>query len=137
MKVIWAWLLIALSYVSTFLPTMFAAYYFLAYEKMQEAGRGGLGYFIVVGVMGTALLFAIIKTVNAMRPNMFKSMFRTAVKVAIVLALLGTVRYIDFKLEELIKVIYVTLGGFTLGSLFELLAVGLFGDYIREVGVYK
>lgn len=131
-----AWALTIMSYLATFVTPMVAAYYMLAQDTMEEAGKGGLLYFIIVGIFGGAGVITAIKILNKQKANSIKTILRTAVKITFLVLIVRMVEYIDFNIDKLIDVLYITIGGFILGSLFEWLAVHKYTDYIREVGVF-
>lgn len=133
---IMAWSLTILSYLFTFVTPMVAAYYLLAFETMEESGRGGLLYFIIVGVFGGAGVITALKILNKQKSNIIKTILRASIKVLFMLLVLRMVEYVDFNLDKLMDVIYITIGGFLMGSLIEAIAVQKYTDYIREVGVF-
>jgi hypothetical protein len=136
MKRFWAWILIILSYLSTFLLPIVGAYYFLAIDKVKESGRGGIFYLTLVSIFTIIMLITLVKAVNKMEANLFKSIFKTALKVIIALSLIMIIKFVDMNEAKLINFLYTLLGGFTLGSMFEMIAVILYGKYIREVGAF-
>ena len=131
-----SWLLIVLAYLITFVTPMVAAYYLLAKDVMQEAGKGGLLYFLVIGVFGGGLIIAATKIINKQKSNVFKTIFRLGVKTLLLLSVLALVKYIDYNLQNLEYVLYIAFGGFAIGAIVEAIAVAKFTDYIREVGVF-
>lgn len=136
MKRLWAWVLIVLSYLTTFGVPIVGAYYFLAIEKVEEAGRGGIFYLTMVTIFTIIMVITLIKAVGKMEANLFKSIFRMAMRVLFVLGLIMLVKFIDFNEGKIISFLYTLLGGMALGSIIENVAVILYGDYIREVGAF-
>jgi hypothetical protein len=82
------------------------------------------------------MVITLVKAVNKMEANLFKSIFKTALKVIIALSLIMIVKFVDMNEAKLVNFLYTLLGGFTLGSIFEMIAVILYGKYIREVGAF-
>lgn len=136
MKHFKTWVLIVLSYMFTFIPPVIAAYFFLAVEKVEEMGKGGAFYYTIISIVGIVMIITLTKAVNNMRANLFKSIFKIALKVSILLGAVGMIKYIDFNMVNLIYFFYVSLGGVVIGSLLEIIAVWFYSDYIREVGVF-
>jgi hypothetical protein len=71
-----------------------------------------------------------------MEANLFKSIFKMALRVGIALGLVMLVKFVDLNEAKLINFLYTLLGGMFLGSLIETIAVSLYGKYIREVGAF-
>lgn len=136
MKRLKVWVMIILSYIFTFVTPMVAAYFFLAIDKVSEMGRGGAVYYTIISVIGIIMVITLNKAVGEMEANLFKSIFKIALKVAIILGVLNFIRYIDFNTDKLFNFMYVSLGGVVIGSILEIIAVYLYGDYIREVGAF-
>ena len=136
MKRLKVWVMIILSYIFTFVTPMVAAYFFLAIDKVSEMGRGGAVYYTIISVIGIIMVITLNKAVGEMEANLFKSIFKIALKVAIILGVLNFIRYIDFNTDKLFNFMYVSLGGVVIGSTLEIIAVYLYGDYIREVGAF-
>lgn len=136
MKNFKAWVLIILSYITTFVTPMVAAYFLLAIEKVEEVGRGGAFYFTIVSIIGVVMVITLTKAVNGMKANLFKSIFKIALKVAIILAIINSIKYVDLNMDKLLSFLYICLAGITVGSLLEIIAVYLYSDYIREVGAF-
>lgn len=136
MKRIWAWMLIIASYLSSFGIPLVGAYFFLAIEKVEEAGRGGIFYLIILTVFIIVMFITLVKAVNEMEANLFKSIFRTAIRIVIIIGFIAFIQFIDLNEGKIISFIYTVLGGMTLGSIFEIIVVSLYGDYVREVGVF-
>jgi heme/copper-type cytochrome/quinol oxidase subunit 3 len=131
-----SWALVAMSYAFTFITPMVAAYYLLAYETMEQSGRGGLLYFMIVGIFGSMLVFNAIRLLNKQKANSLKTIFKTGVKLAFLFLVIRMVEYIDFNIDKLVDVLYITIGGFGAGAIVEWIAVHFYTDYIREVGVF-
>ncbi len=136
MKRFWAWVLIILSYLTTFGVPIIGAYYFLAIEKVEESGKGGIFYLTMVTIFTIIMLITLIKAVAKMEANLFKSIFRMAMRVLVALGLIMLVQFVDLNEGKLISFLYTLLGGMTLGSIIETVAVILYGPYIREVGAF-
>jgi hypothetical protein len=136
MKRFWAWVLIILSYLTTFGVPIVGAYYFLAVDRVKEEGRGGIFYLTMVSIFLIVMLITLIKAVDKMEANLFKSIFKMALRVGIALGLVMLVKFVDLNEAKLINFLYTLLGGMFLGSLIETIAVSLYGKYIREVGAF-
>lgn len=131
-----SWFLIALHYGFIFVTPMIAAYFYLAKDTLDKAGKGGLLYFLIVGLAGGGLAIALLKLINKQKANGFKTIFRMGIKIGLMFGILNMVKYINVNLAALDKVLWITLGGFIVGSIIEFIAVSKYRDYIREVGVF-
>lgn len=131
-----AWLLIALSYISSFATPLVASYFYLAKDKLaEEAGKGGAFFYIFVSIVFMVLVISLTKLVNKMKANVFKSIFKTFIKLSIVVFLMFMTSYVSYNFAALQKVLGFTVGGMALGSAFEIWAVAKYGKYFGEVGV--
>lgn len=131
-----AWSLIILHYASIFVTPMLAAYYYLAKDTLEEAGKGGFLYFLVIGIFGGAAAFTAIRLINKQKANLLKTTLRTTVKILMLYVIMDMVKYVNVNLVALDKVLWITLGGFVFGSVIEAVTVWKFRDYVREVGVF-
>lgn len=132
----YSWLLIMLSYLATFVTPMIAAYYLLASDVVSEHTKGGIFYFIVIGIFGGGLAITLTKLINKQKANIFKTIFKLGVKTGLILAFMSMINYISFNLDNLQSVLWIGLSGFILGSIIEAFAVFKYPEYLREVGVF-
>lgn len=130
-----AWALIVGSYILTYLTPMVASYYLLAEEKVEEAGKGGAIFWMVMSVSAVFAIVAINRMVNKTKANMFKSFFKGFSRVGFIMLMAFLIRYVNFNLGAILNVIWITAGGSVIGILLEMWAVGKYKNYIREVGV--
>jgi uncharacterized membrane protein YeaQ/YmgE (transglycosylase-associated protein family) len=131
-----AWVLVGLSYLCTFVTPMIAAYYLLAEDVESAEGKGGLLFYIIIGIFGGALVIAVMKVINKQKASVFKTIFRLLVKLVGVFGLITLCKYIDFNIDHLIYVFYWALGGFGVGAIFEAISILKYQEYIREQGVF-
>lgn len=130
-----AWSLIIGSYVFTYLTPMVASYYLLAEEKVEEAGKGGAFFWMMMSISAVFAIVAIHRMVNRTKANMFKSFFKGFSRIGFIALMAFLLRYINFNLAAILDVIWITIGGSVIGLLLEMTAVGKYKEYIREVGV--
>lgn len=130
-----AWVLIIGSYIFTYLTPMVASYYLLAEEQVEEAGKGGAFFWMVISISSVFAIVAIHRMVNRTKANMFKSFFKGLARIGFITLMAFLLRYVNFNLGAILNVIWITIGGSVIGVLLEMTAVGKYRDYIREVGV--
>lgn len=130
-----AWLLIIGSYVFTYLTPMMASYFYLAVDKVEEAGKGGIAFWMVVSISSVFAIVALNRMINKTKANMFKSFFKGMARIGFIALMAFLVKYVNFNLANVLSVIYVSIGGSVVGVLLEMWAVGKYKNYIREVGV--
>lgn len=131
-----AWFLIIMSYVSTYGAALSASYIYLAKDIVKsESFKGGGFLYFVVGVIVVTFVVSVTKLINKMKANGFKTLFKSLMKIGVLLFLSFFVRYIAHNFEALYKVLGFTIFGLGLGTTFEMIVVTKYKDYIQEVGI--
>lgn len=130
------WFGIIMHYLLTFGTPIISAYFLLAQDKFEENGKGGIFFYLIIAVFGTALIIGLVKLISKQKSNLIKTMFRWSVKMAVLGFFMIMINYIDYNIESLLMVLYTAAGGFFLGFLIESYLVLKYKEYIREVGVF-
>ena len=130
------WFGIIMHYLLTFGTPIISAYFLLAQDKFEENGKGGIFFYLIITVFGTALIVGLVKLISKQKSNLIKTMFRWSVKMAVLGFFMIMIHYIDYNIEALLMVLYTAAGGFFFGFLIESLLVLKYKEYIREVGVF-
>lgn len=129
------WFLIALSYVFNFGTPFAAAYVYLAKDNVSKLPKGGAFFFIVGGIIAITFFVSVMKLINKMKANTFKSIFKGLVKVCIIIGIQFSLKYVTYNFIELLKVFNITIIGMVLGTLVETYVVSKYNDYVREVEI--
>lgn len=136
-KKLLVWLLIVIAYVLKFGTALVAGWHYLAKDIVRESNvKGGIFYYTFIGVVVFALFISILKLINKMKANAFKTLFKGFTSIAVVYTILLLAVFINTNVLALTKVLQITISGMFLGTILEAYIVWKFNNYIREVGIF-
>jgi len=132
--------LVTLWFIFTFAGPIIAAYFFLAEDVTTAASthKSGALFFTIVTVFAGSGIIFLMKWINKLKANIFKTLFKLAIRLAIISFVIIMCKYVSFNLLDLVTVLKITLGCFVVGSVFEVIAVESekTKPIIREWGVF-
>jgi hypothetical protein len=131
-----AWVLIIASYIFTFFTPIIAAFLLLADDTYKKESKGGFLFLLVLTVSLIAFAIYLLKIINAQKANHFKTLFKAAVYMTIMWVFLSVLDYITFNIDHLSTVVYISMGGYSVGALLKTIAIQRYKIYIRELGVF-
>jgi ABC-type uncharacterized transport system fused permease/ATPase subunit len=128
--------LVILSYMSTYLTPVIAAFFILADGAWKGEQKWNLIFLLFVMIVFIAFAIKVATVVNKQKANHFKTLFQGGIFMGFMWLIMGIIDYMTFNMLQIQQVLWITVLGYAGGMLFKTLAIQKYKDFIRELGVF-